>query len=424
MNLSLRSRVAASFVIANLSILVLSFFVFNFLGSLNDGLDQLGSRTNEVNVHLEQIRINVISIFKNQKKLALLNVKKDLALLEELRENIINSCNQITSKVQAVEAFYQGKEIKQITSLMITHVSSLRSYLEKNFLYNRGGQGLQDISDYSDKILDTFADYQDIQKQEGEMREMAIKETVIETKRNMMITLIIGFLTTIILGLVIPGKIALPFKKIKDAIRELQECNFDVSIYYNQEDEIGEIAAEMNKMIKNFKVFEELRKDRISVEMRKFDALANLARRPVLVSDAQGKLIYMNNKMFSLMEVQSDDVLGRAMAESMIPESIIHCYDLAIKRRSKIENEEILIKRKIFEEVDVFLDNINHGGPEDLTEIGDDTNITNLAMRETRKEKREREETVYEGYANVIPIRGKDSTLDYYLMVLSREVFS
>ena len=48
------------------------------------------------------------------------------------------------------------------------------------------------------------------------------------------VTLIIGFLGTIILGLVVPGKIALPFKKIKDAIRELQECNFDVSIYYNQ----------------------------------------------------------------------------------------------------------------------------------------------------------------------------------------------
>ena len=58
-----------------------------------------------------------------------------------------------------------------------------------------------------------------------------IKEIINETKRNMMITLIIGFLGTIILALVVPGKIALPFKKIKDAIRELQDCNFDVSIY-------------------------------------------------------------------------------------------------------------------------------------------------------------------------------------------------
>ena len=103
-------------------------------------------------------------------------------------------------------------------------------------------------------------------------KDKAIKEIISETKRNMMIVLIIGFLGTIVLGLVVPGKIALPFKKINDAIRELQDCNFDVSIYYKQEDEIGEIAREMNKMISSFKVFDELRTDRINVELRKFDS--------------------------------------------------------------------------------------------------------------------------------------------------------
>ena len=74
----------------------------------------------------------------------------------------------------------------------------------------------------------------------------------------MMFTLIIGFFATILLGFIVPGKIALPFKKIKDALRELQECNFDVSIFYNQDDEIGEIAREMNKMIHSFKTFEDV----------------------------------------------------------------------------------------------------------------------------------------------------------------------
>lgn len=74
--------------------------------------------------------------------------------------------------------------------------------------------------------------------------------------------------------MIIPGKIAMPFKKINDAVRELQDCNFDVSIYYNQEDEIGELARELNKMITSMKKFEQLRQDRISVEHRKFDTLA------------------------------------------------------------------------------------------------------------------------------------------------------
>ena len=33
-------------------------------------------------------------------------------------------------------------------------------------------------------------------------------------------------------------------------------------------------------------------------------------------------------------------------------------------------------------------------------------------------------ENIFEGYATVIPIRGKESSLDYYLMVLSADVFS
>jgi nitrogen fixation/metabolism regulation signal transduction histidine kinase len=61
----------------------------------------------------------------------------------------------------------------------------------------------------------------------------------------MLIILIIGFLSLILVAMVIPARVTFPFKKITDAIRELQECNFDVSIYYNQKDEIGELSLEL-----------------------------------------------------------------------------------------------------------------------------------------------------------------------------------
>ena len=83
---------------------------------------------------------------------------------------------------------------------------------------------------------------------QNEEKDKRIKKVIGETKRNMLITLIITFLGTILLGLIIPGKIALPFKKINDAIRELQECNFDVSIYYNQEDVITSYSIHYTKL--------------------------------------------------------------------------------------------------------------------------------------------------------------------------------
>ena len=253
--------------------------------------------------------------------------------------------------------------------------------------------GSNTVGDLADKILEAFSEFQDIQHYESVNRDKQIEGLVGETKRIMMIVLTMGFLSTIILALVIPGKIALPFKKIKDAIRELQDCNFDVNIYYSQDDEIGEIAREMNKMIHSFKVFEELRADRISVENRKFDALANMLKRPILVSTAGGVLTYVNNRTYALLQIQSEDIIGKEMSTLHLSSCIVEAFELAIKRRSKIENVAVTITAKQKEE-------------------------------ESEAEKTQEAEKLFEGYANVIPIRGKESSLDYYLMVLSVEVFT
>lgn len=199
------------------------------------------------------------------------------------------------------------------------------------------------------------------------------------------------------MSLVIPGRIALPFKKINDAVRELQDCNFDVSIYYNQDDEIGELASEINKMITNMKYFEELRTDRISVEHRKFDILANMIRKNVLIANAKGELIYLNNQMYKLLNVESEDILSKQMADTTIPSSIRDAYDLALKRRSKIENSEVVITQKKKIEMD-------------------DDNGESIEV--------EKEIEVFNGFANVIPIRAKESSLDYYMMILSDEMFA
>ena len=85
------------------------------------------------------------------------------------------------------------------------------------------------------------------------------------------------------------------------------------------------------------------------------------------------------------------------MEDTLIPDSIKEAYELALKRRSKIENAEIKIsEKKRTEEKD--------------EETGE--------LREV-----ELEDEIFTGFANVIPIRAKESSLDYYMMVLSEEMF-
>ena len=390
--------------------LTLTFVVFNYLDSLNKDIETITFKSNRISLLTDDIRISAVTLLKYQRKI--LTSRPTTRQIDQ----IISLCESFTSQLSTLESIYKNVDAQRVVGQMLAYVDSLKLDMQKGTLMDRGGSGVAKVGELADKILESFSEFQDIQYIEAKERDKKIKVIVSETKRHMMIVLIIGFLFTIILALVIPGKIALPFKKVKDAIRELQECNFDVSIYYSQNDEIGEIASEMNKMIHSFKVFEELRADRISVENRKFDALANLVRRPVLVTDAKGKLIYMNNKSYQLLEVQSEDVIGKEMAESVIPSQIIESYELAIKRRSKIENAEVKILAKRKEEAAPIKEN-------NVSEEGLEGEIVDAGQIAELQEEKE-PEYIYQGYANVIPIRGKDSSLDYYLMVLSKDVFN
>ena len=388
MQLSLKRRVATSFIIANLVVLIMGFTVFFFLDSLNNQISSITINSNKISLLTDEVRISAVAILKMQKKiLTTTPTGEDLKRLENL-------CEGFQSQLQRLDSFYVEVEAKKIISKMQGYVDSLKTIVSKSSLFYRDGEGLSTINELTDKILEAFSEFQDIQYFQNEQRDKQVKSIIGETRRNMLITLIITFLGTILLSLVVPGKIAMPFKKINDAVRELQDCNYDVSIYYDLDDEIGELAKELNKMIVNMKKFEQLRTDRISVEHRKFDTLANMIKKNIMIANAKGDLIYMNNPMYALLEMQSDDVINKNITDTLMPDSIIETFEVAIKRRSKIENAEISIpKRK------KVLD------PATGEYLFEDT------------------EEAYQGYANVIPIRAKESTLDYYMMIVSKEVF-
>lgn len=392
MNLSLKRRIAVSFVFANVMVLIIGFTVFYYLNTLNDQIKNITSNTNQISLLTDEVRISAVSILKMQKKILTKKAKN-----EDL-DNLISLCNNFHSQLESLDAFYSEVQIKKIISTMTSYVDSLKILLSKVSLNNyRDTAGLQAIGELADKILDAFSEFQDIQYYQNEKRDKQLEDIIGETRRYMLIVLIITFLFTILLSLVIPGKIALPFKKINDAVRELQDCNFDVSIYYDQDDEIGELAKGLNKMISSMKNFEALRTDRISVEHRKFDILANLIKKNVLIANASGEIIYLNHQLYTMLNIESDSVIDKNIADTLIPNSIKEAYDLALKRRAKIDNAEIVITQK----KTIEQENAETGEPEEV----------------------EVDQEVFNGYANVIPIRAKESSLDYYLMVMSEEMF-
>ncbi len=387
-----------SFVTALLFIFIIGFAVFYYLDSLNQKIEKITTESNRISRLTDEIRISAVSILKYQRKVT----SKHNSV--ETVERLVSLCEGFTSQLQKLDNMYQDIEIKKVIAKMLGYVDSLKLFLLKADISQQKQIGLNSVGDLVDKILEAFSEFQDIQIYQSEEKDNILKSIIDETKRKMMYVLILTFMLSALVGLTIPGKVALPFKKLNDAIRELQDCNFDVSIYYDKDDEIGELANEMNKMILNFKVFEELRADRILVEGRKFDALATMVKKYILVANAKGELIYMNNQLYSLLQVQSEDVIYKNMKDTLIPKPIIETYELAIKRRSKIENAEIELVLQLDED-----DKSNEFEEEDLQNIKVDGKVFKMA---------------FQGFANVIPIRGKESSLDYYLMIMSEEMFS
>jgi CHASE3 domain sensor protein len=68
MNLSFKIRIASSFGLANVMVLIIGFTVFYYLNSLNDQIEDITSNTNQVSLLTDEIRISAVSILKMQRK--------------------------------------------------------------------------------------------------------------------------------------------------------------------------------------------------------------------------------------------------------------------------------------------------------------------------------------------------------------------
>ena len=68
MNLSLKNRIALSFIVANIMVLSIGFSVFFFLNSLNRQIESITSSSNKLSLLTDEVRISAVSILKMQKK--------------------------------------------------------------------------------------------------------------------------------------------------------------------------------------------------------------------------------------------------------------------------------------------------------------------------------------------------------------------
>lgn len=384
MNLSLTNRVKITFIVANVVVLITGFLMYFFLGSLADKTKSIWLELQTVTEIEEKVRENIVVLTSRSVKIV--GSKELIKILETYQAKII----ELKGNVERLNSEFEDIETRALVESLLKNVETLEEYLGKpdsQESYDRFSDSNFHLN-LTQKISKSFAKYLEKSRKNNQSSSEEIKDSIASIKKNMLLVLILSFLGTIVLAWLVPNKVALPFKKINHAVRELQDCNFDVAISYDENDELGELSHSLNKMIAQLKMHEELRSDKFVLESKKFNIIANHFSEKVLVVNSDGRLTYMNNDLYSMFRVETSDVIDKEIDETIIPEAIVSVFQKALKRRGKIENEEIKFSYKKVLDED------------------------------------QEEEIDFTGYAEIYPIRGKESSLDYYLMIINEEMMA
>ena len=134
MNLSLRNRVAFSFIVANIVVLLITFTVFQFLNALNTEVEQKATDQNRVSFLNFEIRVSTIKILKFQREMLIKGV--DEAIVKKLTE----SSELLKVQLQRLDGLQKDPNIKSNIAKMLSYIDSLNLLLAKS-VYSRDKLG-------------------------------------------------------------------------------------------------------------------------------------------------------------------------------------------------------------------------------------------------------------------------------------------
>ena len=110
MNLSLKKRIAISFIIANLAVLILSFVVFHFLHNLNTNIESITSKSMRISSLTNDVRLTTLQILKTQ------------GVILVSKKPPVSSLNRLRNKLKIIKNQLQSLELLEARSLSLIHI--------------------------------------------------------------------------------------------------------------------------------------------------------------------------------------------------------------------------------------------------------------------------------------------------------------
>ncbi|MFA5437188.1 MAG: ATP-binding protein [Candidatus Omnitrophota bacterium] len=139
-------------------------------------------------------------------------------------------------------------------------------------------------------------------------------ETMLYTiRRDIVLTVIMVLVLTFVLGIVFTSSIVKPLNKIINVSKKFSAGDFSHRVYYEANDEIGELARTLNKMAKDI----EDKIASVSSQSQQLTAIFNSMIEGVIVTDKSGVIVSINQAVEDIFKVSRQEAEGKLFLEAV-----------------------------------------------------------------------------------------------------------
>ncbi|MFH0764340.1 MAG: ATP-binding protein [Candidatus Omnitrophota bacterium] len=191
-------------------------------------------------------------------------------------------------------------------------------------------------------------------------------------RRIVFLGVFLALIFAVILGSVVAARIAGPINRMIRVSRRFSEGDFSRRIIQNSKDEIGELAATLNKMAGDI----EDKVGEIQAQNQKLAAIFNGMIEGIIVADRDSRLISINPAVEKIFGISKKEAEGRLFLEKIRNNDISEVIARVLKTGKPVSGEITLLYpvRRIFEvNAAPIFDNNTAGGClvviHDITEI-------------------------------------------------------
>jgi len=143
--------------------------------------------------------------------------------------------------------------------------------------------------------------------------ETRIRSTVTDATFAVIVASIVALALSIFASVRITRAVKIPAQKLTQSVRKIGQGHLNQKIDVSTDDEIGELAAEFNKMTERLRAYEEMNIHQLIAEKKKSETIVGSIADPIIVTDNEGIVVLMNKAAAEVFDVDANTLIGKPL---------------------------------------------------------------------------------------------------------------